>query len=164
MKGRCTVRAFDGHTQGRYRIRIRNINISFTLPYKKIKYRTCTCTGSGIHASACQRAPTLWYIGAWLLLTGVSCVQFDDTRIVSGSYDKTIKVRHSMCLYMCRMYFFHQSKLALVCCSLIKLSCCNVIGLEHPHQQPIVCTNAGGSFQYGSLPASRRQSSGQRLS
>ena len=44
-----------------------------------------------------------------------------------------------------------------------KLSC-NVIGLEHPHQQPIVCTNAGGSFQYGSLPASRRQSSGQRLS
>jgi len=27
-----------------------------------------------------------------LLLQGISCVQFDDTRIVSGSSDKTIKV------------------------------------------------------------------------
>lgn len=25
--------------------------------------------------------------------TGISCIQFDDTRIVSGSWDKTIKVR-----------------------------------------------------------------------
>ncbi len=31
-----------------------------------------------------------------ILLTispGISCIQFDDTRIVSGSWDKTIKVR-----------------------------------------------------------------------
>ena len=27
-----------------------------------------------------------------ILLTGISCVQFDDTRIASGSYDKTIRV------------------------------------------------------------------------
>jgi len=27
-----------------------------------------------------------------VLLLGISCVQFDDTRIVSGSSDKTIKV------------------------------------------------------------------------
>jgi len=26
------------------------------------------------------------------MLSGISCVQFDDTRIVSGSSDKTIKV------------------------------------------------------------------------
>ena len=29
--------------------------------------------------------------------TGISCVQFDDTRIVSGSSDKTIKVNLSIC-------------------------------------------------------------------
>ena len=27
-----------------------------------------------------------------LIVSGISCVQFDDTRIVSGSWDKTIKV------------------------------------------------------------------------
>ena len=27
-------------------------------------------------------------------LTGISCIQFDSTRIVSGSWDKTIKVSH----------------------------------------------------------------------
>lgn len=31
-------------------------------------------------------------IFSYLLFTGISCVQFDDTRIVSGSSDKTIKV------------------------------------------------------------------------
>ena len=32
---------------------------------------------------------------------GISCVQFDDTRIVSGSSDKTIKVSHfSLCEHM----------------------------------------------------------------
>ena len=32
-------------------------------------------------------------VNIFLLLPGISCVQFDDTRIVSGSSDKTIKVR-----------------------------------------------------------------------
>ena len=32
------------------------------------------------------------YITSVIMLIGISCVQFDDTRIVSGSSDKTIKV------------------------------------------------------------------------
>lgn len=31
-------------------------------------------------------------ISVYDLITGISCVQFDDSRIVSGSSDKTIKV------------------------------------------------------------------------
>ena len=38
---------------------------------KVLTQSTCTCT---------------------LSFVGISCVQFDDTRIVSGSWDKTIKV------------------------------------------------------------------------
>ena len=34
------------------------------------------------------------------VFSGISCVQFDDTRIFSGSWDKTIKVSHySNCYY-----------------------------------------------------------------
>ena len=34
--------------------------------------------------------------------TGISCVQFDDTRIVSGSSDKTIKVNNVVLYYLCK--------------------------------------------------------------
>lgn len=54
LKGYCTVRTFEGHTQG-------------------ILYQQKCCE-------------------AIISLLGISCVQFDDTRIVSGSWDKTIKV------------------------------------------------------------------------
>ena len=34
-------------------------------------------------------------------VSGISCVQFDDNRIVSGSSDKTIKVRDCTCMHAC---------------------------------------------------------------
>ena len=34
-------------------------------------------------------------------VSGISCVQFDDNRIVSGSSDKTIKVRDCTCVHAC---------------------------------------------------------------
>ena len=32
-----------------------------------------------------------------IISTGISCIQFDETRIVSGSWDKTIKVNVCLC-------------------------------------------------------------------
>lgn len=57
LKGYCTVRTFEGHSQG-------------------LLVPTCTFTLQGLICCC----------------LGISCVQFDDTRIVSGSWDKTIKV------------------------------------------------------------------------
>lgn len=54
LKGYCTVRTFEGHTQGR-----------------------CCWIGKECEFDCSS---------------GISCIQFDDTRIVSGSSDKTIKV------------------------------------------------------------------------
>ena len=33
--------------------------------------------------------------------SGISCIQFDNTRIVSGSWDKTIKVILNVCSILC---------------------------------------------------------------
>ncbi len=59
LKGYCTVRTFEGHTQG-----------------------TCACV--------CLLTSFVKHS----FLPGISCIQFDDLRIVSGSWDKTIKVQY----------------------------------------------------------------------
>ena len=64
LNGYCNVRIFEGHTQG-----------------------GCVCLS--ICLSVCLSAGLLFSSS---LYAGISCVQFDDTRIVSGSWDKTIKV------------------------------------------------------------------------
>ena len=37
---------------------------------------------------------------------GISCIQFDDTRIVSGSWDKTIKASCSIVVVKQLLFFF----------------------------------------------------------
>lgn len=36
------------------------------------------------------------HLNIFFFVSGISCVQFDDNRIVSGSSDKTIKVRNNI--------------------------------------------------------------------
>ena len=75
LKGFCTVRTFEGHSQGKDD-KTTNFYLLFTL----LSLTLFVCL------SICMLV-CLSHIP-----TGISCVQFDDTRIVSGSWDKTIKV------------------------------------------------------------------------
>ena len=65
LKGFCTVRTFEGHSQGKD-----DKTTNFYLLFMLLSLALCL----------------------FPIPTGISCVQFDDTRIVSGSWDKTIKV------------------------------------------------------------------------
>lgn len=101
MKGRCTVRTFAGHTQGVPIVYI--ALVTSILPLYAIVYKSFVLihTSLGILDGCvyCQviSAVLSTYMNAVLcslLYLGILCIQFDDTRIVSGSSDKTIKVTY----------------------------------------------------------------------
>ena len=50
------------------------------------------CTLKKIRLVCSQLNKKISYLLIYFLFAGISCIQFDDTRIVSGSSDKTIRV------------------------------------------------------------------------
>lgn len=124
-----------GHSQVTHKVHTYPVGQVFVFKmWSPHLYSLCIVCAGGKWFQICIVMSGICY--CWVIppYIGIMCIQFDDTRIVSGSSDKTIKVLwHASCVFKTTTFYS---------------------GMEHSYQYTMGCTDTCWTFRTCPLPPS----------